>query len=348
LPELFAKLSPSVPLVEAVGRGTGTGILAEHDGKLLVFTNRHVIESARQGVVIHFLGGAGAKADQRFSVPKEQTRVVGIHRGADLAVLDISAAAKEIRHLKIESLRLAPAEHRPQVGEEVFAIGHPGVGAAELLTSSLSKGIVSAVGRKQKEGTFLQVTVPMNPGNSGGPLFDYDGRVVGVCTFSFRSNEGAGITLEALNFALECNFVHELIRDPAGKSLDAKAMAAVLNPPLDPLEVAMNAKKKQFEGKGYSRVLATSRIVRLGPGDGLALPYPLTEAGDFAVATVSRGAKELRLAVVDQKETALASDTRGRSDPDVTFRVTGADTVVIVIQNRSDTEATVVLSLLEK
>ena len=52
---MVAKLSPSVPEIEAVGDGSGSGFLVEKDGKLLVITNRHVVEHANHGVAVHFL-----------------------------------------------------------------------------------------------------------------------------------------------------------------------------------------------------------------------------------------------------------------------------------------------------
>jgi S1-C subfamily serine protease len=353
LKELFAALAPSVPIVEAVGSGTGTGFLLEQDGKFIVVTNRHVIDNARQGVAIHFLIGRGAKAEPPFTVPKEQTRVVGIHREADLAVLDVSAAAKGIRQRKIESLQLAPVGHQPQVGEDVFAIGHPGDGRGGLLPGTLSgPGIVSAVGRSRDDGRFLQVTVPMNPGNSGGPLFDYEGRVVGVNTFVIRKNERRDIALEALNFALESDFVHELVKNPARKSLDAKSIALLLNPPVPPrpesLKTELAAKTKPFERKGYRPVAALSRTFRLGAGQQYVLTTRCGRAGEGAVVAVSRGAEDIDLAVVTRAGEVLASDTRVNTDPEVTFRTDGPAELAIVVVNPSGTEAVVALSLLEK
>jgi S1-C subfamily serine protease len=77
-------------------------------------------------VAVHFLGGQAANREERFTVSKEQAKVVAIHRSADLAVIDVTAAAEGIEQRKIEAVQLAPRGHRPKVGEHVFAIGHPG------------------------------------------------------------------------------------------------------------------------------------------------------------------------------------------------------------------------------
>jgi S1-C subfamily serine protease len=85
-------------------------------------------------------------------------------------------------------LRLAPLAPRPSlpaVGDDVFALGSP-LG----LTGSLSKGVVSAVGRRESFGEAIQTDAAVNPGNSGGPLVDAGGRVVGIATARARDAEG--------------------------------------------------------------------------------------------------------------------------------------------------------------
>jgi S1-C subfamily serine protease len=228
---LWPSSTPAAPLVEAEEVGSGSGFLVKHGGKYLVITNRHVIENATKGVTVQFLQGDGKDADRRTKNPAEKTRVVAVHRSADLAVLDVSDASAEIDALRIDPVRLAPPNHRPQVGEHAFAIGHPGGEALGLLTRALSDGIVSAVRRKVEQASFLQVTVPINPGNSGGPLFDDDGQVIGINTFTVRRTSGRGFALEALTFVLEVSFVHEVLNDPS-KSLATRQIAGVLNPAL--------------------------------------------------------------------------------------------------------------------
>src|SRR5262249_31607181 len=126
LHELFKHLAPAVPLVVAEGVGTGSGFLLKHRGKYLRVTNRHVLANARKGGSGHFLQGDGKEPEKRTTIPAGKTRVVAIHRSADVAVLDLSAASAQVESLRIEPVRLAPARHRPQVGEHAFAIGHPG------------------------------------------------------------------------------------------------------------------------------------------------------------------------------------------------------------------------------
>lgn len=90
--------------------------------------------------------------------------------------------------------------NRVQVGEEVIAIGNP-----LSLESTVSNGIVSGIRTVQEEGgEFLQVTAPISPGSSGGPLFNMAGEVVGITTLYLKGGEN-------LNFAIPINDAKRLL-----------------------------------------------------------------------------------------------------------------------------------------
>jgi S1-C subfamily serine protease len=350
LQELFVDLSPAVPVVEAVGNGTGSGFLLKHGHRYLVVTNRHVIENARDGVVVHFLVGDGRGEESRITVPKEQTSVVAIHRSADLAVVDVTPAASRIERQKIAPVRLAERGHRPQVGEPVFTIGHPGGGPEGLLTRTLSPGFVSGVGRKDDEARYLQVTVPLNPGNSGGPLFDDQGLVVGVSTCGIRRGESGGVALEALNFALEGDFVHEVVAEP-DKSLDAAAIAAVLKPaPVEtPKGLAADYAKKldRLANSGY-KLLGDPKVFVLAAGKQQRFLLPCKKGDEFVLLAVSEGGRNLNLAVLSGEGLVAASDERPHPDPEVRFRASADGTYLLAVENPSGTEALVVMTLVRK
>jgi S1-C subfamily serine protease len=323
--------------VEAVDVGHGSGFLIQHGGRYLVITNRHVVEHARQGIRLHFRPGE----QRHFAIPEDKVKVEAIHQSADLAMLDVNQAAEEIKQGGIAPLRIAPVGHKTEAGEDVFAIGHPGGGETiAVLPSTVTKGAVSAVDRSRPSDNarYLQVTVPINPGNSGGPLFDYHGRIVGVNTFGIRQDKGT--VLEALNFAMETDFVHELLND-RGKSRPLPPPTE--SPPALAAELA--AKERRLKAAGY-RVSHNPRVFRLKARSTQAFQVPCPQAGVYAVITASRGAVDIDLFVLNDQRDTIAADIQVNPDPEVKFEATEAGTYYVVVFNPSPTDALVELRLL--
>jgi S1-C subfamily serine protease len=157
--------------------GAGSGVIFTPDGYVL--TNAHVVAGAHR-LELGFTDGTTASAD-----------VVGIDHATDLAVVRASTATA--------------AGHRPaafgtsaglRVGQLVIAIGNP-LG----YSSTVSAGVVSALGRtmRARDGRALegviQSDVALNPGNSGGPLVDSRGRVVGINTAIILGAQGISFSV---------------------------------------------------------------------------------------------------------------------------------------------------------
>jgi len=154
-------------MLDAIGRGDrdalsegvslGSGLIVRADG--LILTNHHVIEGATE-VRVQLSNGT-----------RHTVEVIASDRASDLALLQIHAAS----NLPVTTMAPTSAV-RP--GQWVLAIGAPfGLG------QSVTAGIVSATGRTLDDGgfiPFIQSDVAITPGNSGGPLFDAEGRVVGI------------------------------------------------------------------------------------------------------------------------------------------------------------------------
>ena len=157
--------------------GAGSGVVVTPDG--FVVTNHHVIDGQRE---IRVRGPSGEPAP---------ASVIGIDPATDLAVLkaDLSGAGITA-HAHLDGR----AAVRP--GQLVIAIGNP-LGFA----STVSAGVVSALGRSLRgQGGRLidgviQHTAPLNPGNSGGPLVDARGRVVGINTAIIARSQGIGFAV---------------------------------------------------------------------------------------------------------------------------------------------------------
>ena len=96
-----------------------------------------------------------------------------------------------------------------QIGEKVIAIGNP-LG----LQFSVSQGIVSAVHRQGTNGlnAYIQTDAALNPGNSGGPLINTNGEVIGINNYKIGSSESLG-------FALESNYIKQAVNDISQKEL---------------------------------------------------------------------------------------------------------------------------------
>ncbi len=173
------------------GETTGSGFLISADG--YVVTNYHVVEGAYQG----YVEMAGQK-------PME-ARLVGYDAGNDIAVLKV-----EGQNLPYVELGSSDAL---SVGDQVTVIGNP----LGELTSTLTVGYISAKDRIiTTDGTainMLQTDAAINAGNSGGPLFNMYGQVVGIITAKYSNNGGEGATIEGLGFAIPMDDVKGMIFD---------------------------------------------------------------------------------------------------------------------------------------
>jgi serine protease Do len=176
LPEEFSEL-PDMPDEEGKREGGGSGFIISADGYIL--TNTHVVEDADEITV--------ALSDRREFVAE----VVGTDKRSDVALLKIAAA-------DLPAVKLGDSDSL-KVGQWVFAIGSPF--GFEL---SATQGIVSALGRSLPDETyvpFIQTDVAVNPGNSGGPLFNLDGEVVGINAQIYSRSGG----YMGLSFAIPIN-----------------------------------------------------------------------------------------------------------------------------------------------
>jgi len=183
--DIVEKLAPSVAhiaVVTGTGEAVGTGILLDTEGHIL--TNRHVIRGA---------------VEMRVSLPGSEVydaRVLREASGSDLAVLKVGAGG------------LVPAEFGDsdavRVGDDVIAIGHA---LALEGGPTVSKGVVSALNRSvaASDGTeltgLIQTDAAINYGNSGGPLVDMAGRVIGINTVKEAGASNVGFAINA-NVAL--------------------------------------------------------------------------------------------------------------------------------------------------
>ena len=202
--QLYAQVADSVVVIRDMmlsgydifrrayySQAQGSGFVYNFTGQMVVITNYHVIDSAIN-ITVTFSNGNAYPAT-----------VLGSDPHAELAVLSVDAPEEEYVPLEIAS------SSSLQVGDPVIVVGTP-----YGLAGSMSTGYVSALGRTLSAETtggyvipnVIQTTAPLNPGNSGGPVLNYQGQVVGIATAIVEDSQGVG-------FAIPSNTILREIED---------------------------------------------------------------------------------------------------------------------------------------
>ena len=168
----------------------GSGFIIREDGHIV--TNAHVVQGETQLTVTVYKKVDGAFEKKVY----EKVKILAVNPFVDLALLQIDAA--ELGDTKLTKVYLGNADE-VKVGNSVFAVGAP-----QGLERTVSEGIVSTTNRENKGMVYIQTTAQVNPGNSGGPLFDRKGQVVGVVAWKLLFSEG-------LNFAIPIHYVQHFL-----------------------------------------------------------------------------------------------------------------------------------------
>lgn len=163
----------------------GSGFIISKEGYIV--TNAHVLSGG------HYVRILPYQSDKWISA-----ELIGYDLEMDVAVLKITSAQN---YLEFEN------SDNVQIGEKVIALGNP-LG----LSFSVSEGIISA---RDREGinnlnAYFQVDVPLNSGNSGGPLVNKEGKVVGINNFKLQNSENLGFSLES-NYAK--NTINKILKE---------------------------------------------------------------------------------------------------------------------------------------
>ncbi|MGD6810869.1 MAG: trypsin-like peptidase domain-containing protein [Candidatus Bathyarchaeia archaeon] len=190
LSALFERVKESVVVVQGLVRQVdffgriyyssvqGSGFVYDYGGRMLILTNNHVI-SGTINITVTFTTGEVYAA-----------MLVGANPNNDFAVLSINESRNSYKPLEIISSSTL------KVGDPVVVVGTP-----YGLAGSMSNGIVSALNRtlttstQSTIGGVIQTTAPLNPGNSGGPLMNYQGQVVGIATAIAQESQGIGFAI---------------------------------------------------------------------------------------------------------------------------------------------------------
>ena len=200
--QVYAKNVQSVVLISCTvqsssfgqpvtGTSTGSGFILTENG--YVVTNAHVVEGAT-AITVSTHGGQELEA-----------KLVGSDATNDVAVLKVEAEGLPAVEIGSSSDLI--------VGDQVVAIGNP----LGELTSTMTAGYVSAKNRDvTTDGTtinMIQTDAAINSGNSGGPLFNMKGQVVGITTAKYSGSSSSGASIEGIGFAIPIDDVMGLVDD---------------------------------------------------------------------------------------------------------------------------------------
>jgi S1-C subfamily serine protease len=192
----------SIKAVTAEGEDSGTGIVLDNKG--LILTNDHVVSGASSMVA-----GPG-----KSSSLTRTAMLVGEEANEDLALIRIDPSGLGLKPLNLAS------SGSVQVGDSVYAIGNP-----YGLTETLTRGIVSALGREisapdgAKITGAIQTDAALNPGNSGGPLLNEEGEVIGVnsqIASDAARSEGSQPGSTGVGFAVSSDTVAQAVKKMEG------------------------------------------------------------------------------------------------------------------------------------
>ena len=285
-------------------RGLGSGFIIDAE-KGYILTNNHVVDGAD---------------DIRVRLPDKQElagKLIGADKQTDLAVVQIDAK-------DLHALPLGDSD-RLEVGEFVIAIGCP-----FGLRETVSSGIVSATGRSnlgiEDYEDFIQTDAAINVGNSGGPLLNIEGEVVGVNTAIFSRTGGS----VGVGFAIPINMAKDVIKQLVETGKVTRGFLGVMIQDLTP-DLAKKLDVKESEGVVVSQVNAGTPAADAGiePGDviveyggesvanvaKLRAKVAVTRPGSEAKIVVVRGGerKSLTVKVAELTDSAIAAVRGGGS-----------------------------------
>ena len=172
---------------------SGTGFL--FSAKDYVITNWHVVRGTKN-IKVKFLNGETIEAEIALKDPQN-----------DIAFLKLERQPQ----LPPSNLKIGDSSNM-KMGDKVFTIGYP---ASNLMGErpKYSEGVISALTGLKDDPAFFQVSLPIQPGNSGGPLFNERGEVIGITTasLSLLAMDAMGAIAQNVNYAIKSSFVKNLL-----------------------------------------------------------------------------------------------------------------------------------------
>ena len=278
---------PNVPQGKrpAIGQGSGFVFSAKKTGRTYILTNNHVVQDAEK-ILVKFQDGTEFEA-----------KITGRDPQSDIAVLEIQSTG-------LPSLSFSDSSEL-EVGEWVVAIGNP-----FGLSHTLTVGVVSAKGRTSvginDYEDFIQTDAAVNPGNSGGPLVNLDGKVVGINTAIFSRSGG----YMGVSFAIPSNLAEAIANQLIENGEVSRGFLGIVIQQIT-TELAKSFNVKPGHGIIVSQVSENSPAKKAGLRQGdIIIKFrgkKVEEVGRFRnqVALTSPGSREQLTIIRDGKQKKL-------------------------------------------
>ncbi len=273
----------------------GSGFIIDKSG--LIVTNNHVIEDGKK-ITVKLPDGREFEA-----------KLIGADQPTDVALL------------KIKSDKPLPSvefgdDRQVRVGDWVIAVGNP-----FGLSNTVTAGIISSIGRDVGNGPytdFLQIDAPINRGNSGGPTFDLQGKVIGMNSMIFSPSGGS----VGIGFAIPSSTIHDVVSQLQAHGHVARGYLGVEIQNMTP-EIAASVGGKEIKGAIVASIVPGGPAARAGFHQGdivLAINGKSVEdSRDLTrrVASLLAGSKATFTVVRDGKQSALTADIGTRKEDQV-------------------------------
>ena len=283
------------------GTSTGSGFVISADG--YVVTNYHVVE------------GGGTLSVVLYDGTEYAATLIGYDNANDVALLKADATGLQAAALGDSDVLV--------VGDQVAAIGNP----LGELTSTMTVGYISAKERDVNTSGFainmLQTDAAINSGNSGGPLFNMYGQVVGITSAKYSGSSSSGATIEGIGFAIPLNDVLPLLQDLMTNGRDTGPYLGISVKDVDaesadyfglPMGAYVSevvsgscAEKGGLKAKDIITALGDQTV---GSVNDLSRALRRFSAGDTVELTVTRGGQQMTLSVtLDEKPEQTEEET---------------------------------------
>jgi len=290
----------------STGTSSGSGFILTADG--YVVTNYHVVE------------GDGILSVVTYTGDEYPAKLVGYDATNDVALLKMEAEG-------LQAVTLGSSDDLI-VGDQVVAIGNP----LGELTSTLTVGYISAKERDVTTDGFainmLQTDAAINSGNSGGPLFNMRGEVIGITTAKYSGTSSSGATIEGVGFAIPIDDVSGLLSDLATygyvtgaylgvsvSDMDASAASYYGIPVGAYVQTVEQGYAAQRAGIQPKDIITSLGDVRVKNVNELTRALRGFKAGDTTVITVYRSGKEINLEItLDEKPISTDQMPEGNFD----------------------------------